>query len=122
MKIDTPFGVTSLEIGAITVYTLKLRFNSGTYSWIKPELDSCDPVHRESILVTQRNGYITIRLETSSYNIQESVWKAIQRGQIAQQEHALEWWKEHGIRPDVSKMHKPVKDVGKINLSELHNT
>jgi hypothetical protein len=102
MRIDIPFGVKILEIGAITIYTLKLRFNSATYSWIKPELDSCDPVDQESIRVTEHNGYKTIRLETNSYNMQESVWKAIQRGQVAQQEYALERWKEYGIRTDAS--------------------
>jgi len=119
MKIDIPFGVKHLEIGAITIYTLKLRFNSATYSWIKPELDSCNPVHRESIRVTERNGYMTIRLETNSYDMQEGVWQAIQRGQIAQQEYALEHWKEYGIRADASRLRKPVEEVrvvGKIDL------
>ena len=119
MKIDIPFGVKHLEIGAITIYTLKLRFNSATYSWIKPELDSCNPVFRESIRVTEHNGYATIHLETSSGRMQEGVWEAIQRGQIAQQEYALEHWKEHGVRADASKWHKPVKEVyavGKIDL------
>ena len=111
MKIDIPFGVKSLEIGAITVYTVRLRFTSATYSWIKPELDSCKPAYRESIRVTEHNGYRTIRLETNSYNMQEIVWQAIQRGQIAQHEYALKHWKDYGIRADASKLRKPVDEL-----------
>ena len=117
MKIDIPFGVKSIEIGSITIYTLRLRFNSATFSWIKPELDLCTPVERESIRVTNRKGYETIRLETSSYQMQQSVWQAIQRGQIAQQEYALEIWKGCSIRVDASTLSMPKpKAVGKIDL------
>ena len=124
MRIDIPFGIKCLDIGAITIYTLRLRFNGATYSWIKPELDSCNLEHRESIRVTERNGYTTICLETTSYQMQESVWQAIQRGQIAQQEYALDHWKDYGIRiAQVSKLPKPnpkpveeVRVVDKIDL------
>lgn len=107
MKIDIPYGINSMQIGTIRILTLKLRFNSATWSWIKPELDSCDSVLRESITVTMRNSYTTIQLTTSSYDMLNAVWIAIQNGQIAQQEFALECWKENYIRVDASKLDKP---------------
>lgn len=119
MKIDIPFGVKHLEIGAITIYTLKLRFNSATYSWIKPELDLCNLEQRESIRVGDRNGYITIHLQTTDAKMQEGVWQAIQRGQIAQQEYALEHWKEYGIRADASRFRKPVEEVRVVGKMDL---
>lgn len=117
MKVDIPFGVSALEIGAITVYTLKLRFNNATYSWIKPELDSCDSACQESIRVTEHNGYTTIRLETTFYSTRDAVWLAIQRGQIAQQEYMLEYWREHGFRIISSSLYAPsAPAVDKTNL------
>ena len=107
MKIDIPFGVKHLDIGAITVYTIRLRFSTATYSWIKPELDLCDSNTRECIRVNEHNGYATIRLETNSMSMQDNVYKAIQRGQLKQQRYALDCWEDYGFRPDASKLGNP---------------
>lgn len=95
MKVKIPFGITSLQVGTIYVYSLKLRFNAASWSWILPEI-----MELNSIAISYRNGFHTVTFQTTQYEQFAELHAAINRGQLAQQEELLRLWKESGYRRD----------------------
>lgn len=106
MKVQIPFGITSLQIGTINIYSLKLRFNRASWSFIEPEIQelgacSCN------IAVRNIKQFYTIQFQTNQHEQFAQVRDAITRGQIAQHEAILRSWKETGFRPNAAIIYRP---------------
>lgn len=120
MKIQVPYGVTTLDIGTMRIYSMKLRFNGSSWSFIKPEIDKCaeDRIH---LFVRQRDGYHTIMLQTESFKTFERIRQAINRGQIAKEEEILKLWRENSVRPHSKYVFKTPEDRNTQVMNQLDN-
>lgn len=99
MKVQVPYGITNLQVGTLCVYSIKLRFNAASWSWIEPEIQQLC-ASSSLIAVSKRNDYYTVQFQTAQYEKCAELHAAINRGQIAQQEELLRLWKECGYRRD----------------------
>lgn len=99
MKVQIPYGTTSLQVGTMYVYSLKLRFNAASWSWLEPEIQELGVIS-SLIAVSNRNGFHTVSFQTTQYEQFAELHAAINRGQLAQQEELLRLWKECGYRRD----------------------
>lgn len=97
MKVQIPYGIVILQVGTCNIYSLKLRFNAASWSWIEPEIEKLG-AFSTLIAVSKRNDYCTVQFQTTQYEKFEQVRAAINSGQIAQQEELLHLWKESGYR------------------------
>ena len=104
MKVQIPFGITSLQVGTINIYSLKLRFNRASWSFIEPEMQKLG-ASSALITVRNRNQFYTIQFQTVEHERFAQVRDAINRGQIAQQEEILRSWKETGFRPNAANIY-----------------
>ena len=123
MRIQIPFGITNLELGTMSINSLKLRFNPATWSWVNDSISNLGYTDRCAFVVRENKSYWTIQLQTSDHMLFERVLKAIQQGQINQQHEMLERWAEFGQRPEARYCFKQPAEqpsvVGRINLDEL---
>lgn len=98
MNIKIPYGITSLQVGTCHIYSLKLRFNAASWSWIEPEIHELG-ARVSLIAISERNGYYTVQFQTTQYEQFDLVRAVINRGQLAQQKELLSMWEKHGHRP-----------------------
>lgn len=104
MKVQIPFGITSLQVGTINIYSLKMRFNRASWSFIEPKIQELG-ASSALITVRNRNQCYTIQFQTVEHERFAQVRDAINRGQIAQQEEILRSWKETGFRPNAANIY-----------------
>jgi len=97
MNVPIPYGLTTLQVGTLTVYSLKLRFNAASWSFIEPEITELTIAALTAI--TKCNDFYTVQFQTYQRQHFLLLRDAINRGQIAQQEEILRLWKENGHRP-----------------------
>jgi hypothetical protein len=98
MNVPIPYGLTTLQVGTLTVYSLKLRFNAASWSFIEPEITELRTLAALTA-ITKRNDFYTVQFQTYHNYHFKLLRDAINRGQIAQQEEILRLWKENGHRP-----------------------
>lgn len=105
MTVKIPYGITCLQVGALYVYSLKLRFNAASWSWIEPEIETLT-ASSSLIAISKHNDYYTVQFQTTQYEQFNLVRGLINRGQVAQQKELLSMWEEHGYRPDARLVHR----------------
>lgn len=110
MKVQIPYGTTTLVFDTMCVHSLKLRFNAASWSWLEPEIQELGVISA-LIAVSNRNGFYTVSFQTTQYEQFKRVRDAINRGQIAQQEELLRLWKEYSYRPNATLVYREQLNV-----------
>ena len=123
MKQQIAFGYQTLNIGSVTVFTIKLRFHSSSWSFIQKRIEEFNE-NQEKIecTTTQNLPYYTLTLSTLSYDTYQAVADIIARGQQEHLEAYLREWKRFQYKPSMKNIYWEEdtsaypKSVGRIDL------
>lgn len=123
MKQQIAFGYQTLNIGSVTVFTIKLRFHSSSWSFIQKRIKEFNK-NQEKIecTITQNLPYYTLTLSTVSYDTYQAVADIIARGQQEHLEAYLREWKRFQYKPSMKNIYWEEdpsaypKSVGRIDL------